>query len=369
MLYKSTILNYRTKVSSFLYICTMRLLYLLFVLTLLSIQSFAQVNNNPFEIQSRLDSVYNSEGRAESSTTNIFDVQRSDDEESLPTNSIRQDSIEVNEESGLVPAVGEDLDEEEKIEEPSDQNPFDVSHIPIRKSKLKTEADAFKTKSKKPKDSNSEGSNAFLFFLHILSALLLAIVINTQKGAIKKISNAITNENVLKLIHREEKKGMKGYHLLLYFSFFINAGIFVYLLGFNFFKLQGWSSYQWIFLGILGIYLTRHLFMFVLGQLFPFKKDSQLYNFTIQTFNNFLGIILIPINLIIAFGPAKTAVPLLYLGLIIIGILTLLRTFRGFLIASSYLQSNLFHFLLYLCTFEILPILLLIKVIGNFEIA
>jgi hypothetical protein len=329
------------------------------------ISGFSQVNANPFEIQSRLDSVYNSEGKSESSTNNIFDVQRAKDEIYIPEiSTISKDSIEIEQVSDITPPVGD-----EDAEVHSDQNPFDVSHIPIRKSKLKKEADAFKSNNIPASERNSSGSNAFLFWLNILTALILAIVINTQKGAINKISNAITNENVLKLIHREEKKGINGYHLLLYSSFFINAAIFVYLIVFNFFKLQGWTYFQYIFLGILGVYLVKHLFINIMGKVFPFKKDSQLYGFTIQTFNIFVGIILIPFNLIIAFGPESTAVPLIYIGLVIIGILTLLRIFRGFLIASTYIQSNLFHFLLYICTFEIIPILLLIKIIGNFGIA
>ena len=340
----------------------MRLYVLSFILSMICISGFSQVNANPFEIQSRLDSVYNSEGKSESSTINIFDVQRSDDDMVEPIVLVNQDSLENEEGSDLMPVVGE---EEEMIEQ-FDQNPFDVSHIPIRKSKLKKEADAFKSKNIQLSDRESSGSNAFLFWLNILTALILAIVINTQKGAIKKISNAITNENVLKLIYREEKKGINGYHLLLYFSFFINAAIFIYLMAYNFYKFQGWKYFQLIFMGVLGIYFVKHIFIILIGKVFPFKKDSQLYGFTIQTFNIFVGIILIPFNLIIAFGPENTAAPLIYVGLIIIGVLALLRIFRGFLIASTYIQSNLFHFLLYLCTFEIIPILLLIKIIGNF---
>jgi len=343
----------------------MRLIFLSLIFCSVSISGFTQVNTNPFEIQSRLDSVYNSEVSEESSTINIFDVERSDDNRATPIKPIIRDTLD-EEESEPIPSVGEEDDEFSETQ--LNQNPFDVSHIPIRKSKLKKEADAFKTQTKKL-NIESGGSNAFLFFLNLLSAFLLAIVINTQRGALKKITNAITNENVLKLLHREEKKGITGYHLLLYISYFINAAIFIYLILYNFFEVHGWKYYQWIFLGILAIYLVRHIFLTFIGRIFPIKKGSQLFGFTIQTFNIFLGIILIPFNLIIAFGPVKTAVPLIYLGLIIIGILALLRTFRGFLIASSYIQSNLFHFLLYLCTFEILPILLLIKVIGNFGIA
>jgi hypothetical protein len=294
-------------------------------------------------------------------------VQRTADKNVSQIELIREDTIIELESEVLQEQAYKE--KSSNTEELLDQNPFDVSHIPIRKSKLKTEAVAFKTTNKKIKDVETTGSNAFLFFLNLLSALLLAIVINTQKGAINKIANAITNENVLKLIHREEKKGVKGYHLLLYMSYFINAAIFVYLVIFNKYEQQGWTTYQFILLTIVGVYLGKHMFLMLLGKVFPFQKESQLYSFTIQTFNIFVGLILIPLNLIIAFGPEKTAEPMIYLGLIIITILALLRTFRGFLIASTYIQSNLFHFLLYLCTFEIIPILLLIKIIGNFEIA
>ena len=345
----------------------MRLFTLSVLFFILAFNARSQVVNNPFEIQTRLDSVYNAENNAESSNINVFDVYRPN-ETTLPVRPTNVDSLELEEESDLVPAVGEDI-VEEVHDAPGGENPFDVSHIPIRKSKLKTEADAFKAPAKQARDKSSTSSNAFLFWLNLLTALIIAIVINTNRGAIQKISNSITNENVLKLIHREAKKGVVGVYLLLYFSFFINAAIFIYLFLFHFYKIHGWMSFQWTFLALVAIYLARHVFLRVIGQVFPFKKESQLFSFTIQTFNLFIGIILIPFNLIIAFGPENTALPLIYIALGLIGILVLLRTFRGFLIASTYIQSNLFHFLLYLCTFEILPILVLIKIVGNYEIA
>ncbi|MDF1694390.1 MAG: DUF4271 domain-containing protein [Saprospiraceae bacterium] len=345
----------------------MRIFVLTIIVTMNGMLGFSQVNSNPFEIQSRLDSVYNSESNKKGSETNIFDVVRSDDNTTVVDTTQRLETSSI-EQSDLVPSVGEELiNENEGVE--FDQNPFDVSHIPIRKSKLKSEADAFTSKNKASKDKNESESNAFLFFLNLLTGLILAIVINTQRGALKKIFNAITNENVLKLIHREEKRGISGYHALLYASYFINAAIFIYLIVFNFSGAQGWMAFQGIFLAIVTIYLLRHVFIMLIGKIFPFQKDSQLFGFTIQTFNIFLGIVLIPFNLIIAFGPQNIARPLIYFGLVIIAILALIRTFRGFLIASTYVQSNLFHFLLYLCTFEILPILLLLKIIGNFGIA
>ena len=155
----------------------------------------------------------------------------------------------------------------------------------------------------------------------------------------------------------------------MYFSFIVNAAIFAYLIGYNLYDQSGWAAFQLCFFGILLIYVVKHIFLSLISASFPIQKEVSLYGFTIETFNLFIGIILIPLNLIIAFGPEKIAIPLIYLTIVVIGFLLLLRSFRGLLISSRWISGNLFHFLLYLCTFEILPILLLIKVIGTFEIA
>lgn len=349
----------------------MRFVLSLFLIFICCVSGISQEGINPFEIQSRLDSVYQFAPEGESSSINIFDVQREDDR-AVPVGSSIIDNIENEtdiekemEESTIVPQVGEDdvgIDVDQAV------NPFDVSHIPIRKSKLKKEANAFSTKKevKKQHTSKEKGSNAFLFWLNLLTGFILAIVINTQRGALSKITKAITNENVLKLNYREEKKGKNGYYLLLYFSFFVNAAIFIYLVVYQMNGIYGWGVFQLIFLVVCGVYLVRHLFLSAVSKSFPIEKEVSLYGFTIQSFNLFIGILLIPMNLIIAFGPENIAVPLIYITLIIIGFLILLRSFRGLLISSRWISGNLFHFFLYLCAFEILPILLLIKVIGIF---
>ncbi|MFT4537060.1 MAG: hypothetical protein ACI9P5_004439 [Saprospiraceae bacterium] len=349
----------------------MRLISKIILFCFLSISGVAQDGANPFEIQSRLDSIYQSVPGTESSTINVFDVVRSDDP-TVTTSSALQKANSTTEESTIVPDVGEeDLSLESFNEQKAVANPFDVSHIPIRKSKLKKEANAFKPNSSTEKNTKKtkKGSNAFLFWLNLLTGFILAIVINTQRGALAKITKAITNENVLKLNHREEKKGVNGHYILLYFSYIVNAAIFTYLVLYNLYNQSGWYIFQLCFFTILLVYVVRHIFLSLISTSFPIQKEVSLYGFTIQSFNLFIGIVLMPLNLVIAFGPENLAVPLIYLTIVIIGLLIVLRSFRGLLISSRWISSNLFHFFLYLCAFEILPILLLIKVIGSFGIA
>lgn len=356
----------------------MRQLLLYSLIIFAHLPLYGQEGANPFEIQSRLDSVYQSQPAAESSSINIFDVIRDDQIIIEPNTSIPTQSSDEPQ-STIIPPVGEDrpINGDKELTETEDIiNPFDVSHIPIRRSKLKKEADAFApakspitSKTKRERSSSEASSNAFLFWLNLLTGFILAIVINTQSGALTKISKSITNENVLKLNHRNEKRGTAGHYLLLYFSFFINAAIFIYLVMYHFYSMSGWVIFAKCFAGVSAIYLVRHLFLYMVGVSFPVRKEASLYGFTIESFNLFIGIILLPLNLIIAFGPTNIAIPLIYVGMAVIGLLLLLRTFRGLLIATRWISSNLIHFFLYLCTFEILPILLLIKVIGKFGTA
>jgi hypothetical protein len=76
----------------------------------------------------------------------------------------------------------------------------------------------------------------------------------------------------------------------------------------------------------------------------------------------FLG----PVNLLIAYAP-EGFTPLLINGtLFILALFYVLRSLRGAFIANNYLLYYKFHFLLYLCTVEIAPALVLIKIISNY---
>jgi hypothetical protein len=98
-----------------------------------------------------------------------------------------------------------------------------------------------------------------------------------------------------------------------------------------------------------------------LGSTFEIAEKTAHYNFTILLFNILAGIALIPINLLLAFGSASLATPVIIIGLIILGLLYLLRQFRGLMIVSDSLGGNGFQFFMYLCAIEILPVLVLFK--------
>lgn len=141
-------------------------------------------NTNPFEIRSRLDSV--AALPVDQTIESLNDTPVSNDESIL----IFNDSLSSE-----------------------SANPFDVDHLPLRKSKL----DAEKAKAAGTQNSNTvkEQSNNFLFWILLLAAALLAIVININVSFIKLIFRSLVNMNLFKLFHREEGGGFTPSFLFL----------------------------------------------------------------------------------------------------------------------------------------------------------
>ncbi len=239
-------------------------------------------------------------------------------------------------------------------------NPFDIDHVPVRKSSISKRTEKLRTQA-----DSTQTSNGFLFWFLLFACALLAIVINTKVKAVGLVSKSIFNENMLKLFHREESTKFSSYLILLYLIYCINLAIFVYLVETNFGGPRGILIFIYILLGVIGLYFVRHTSLGLFGNIFSLSKNTELYSFSIMIFNQFAGMVLIPVNFLFAFGPNSVSDIVLWGGVVILTILLLLRTFRGVFIVSEYLSDRLFQIIIYLCAFEIAPMVIFIKTIMN----
>lgn len=342
------------------------------------IESQAQQGSNPFEIirtnEAQRNSTPNTQTQQDQSNSgNAFEVYRGDDTLIVNTATPMEasDSLANTNSNAPVSNNGEssEVDIDANDMDYLSDNPFEVSHIPLRRSELKEQAVSTKVDPSSGKTRSvvktESSSNTFIFWLVLFTLLLLAIVVNVQRNAISKVVKSITNENVLKLSRREENGGLTGHYIMLYVVFFINLASFVYLIAKMYNGLDGFSNWLIVFVSVTGIYLIRHISMSFLGQIFNISKDSGLYSFTIMTFNIFLGLALIPINLVVAFSPSEIGKVVMYIGIGLILILLLIRLLRGLLIGVRFIGEHIFQFFLYLCTFEIAPILILLRILGD----
>jgi hypothetical protein len=247
------------------------------------------------------------------------------------------------------------------------QNPFEVSHVPIRKEKVKRENLAVAKKATADGNIKEELSSMMKFLIVMFSLALLAIVLTSKTDFFSKITRSISNENMLKLAMREENSGLTLQYVFMYIVFILNLSLFIYMCvsHFEWSKITGMKLFGVSTMITIGLYVIRHLGLYSLGMVFPLSKATSLYSFTVLIFNIFIGIILIPSNIILSFAPKQIFLPTVYVSLGIIIILLVLRWFRGFFISLKYITDNLFLFFLYLCSVEIAPLLILWKAISN----
>ena len=254
------------------------------------------------------------------------------------------------------------------VPQTSSKNPFDISTTaPQRSGEVQnTERASGAIAEPQPnhlETSQSDGLSALGFVLFFVAVMLILIfVVNLNRSLLPKIYRAALNENFSSLLYRERKFSTSRYlYNISYLVFFLNGGMFLYLLA-RTWNLAATSYSIPVFIGgVAAVYFLRHLVMRIVSFIFPIAKEAMQFNFNIVLFNILLGLFLIPINLFLAFGPDVFVKSILIIGLTGIGLTYLLRQFRGFLIASRLASSNVFHFFLYLCTIEILPLLVLMK--------
>ena len=265
----------------------------------------------------------------------------------------------------LVPRLN--LEQQEIVEETtaptSTGNPFDIvvpasgetAPNPIREVVLPDDV------------APEESQNRFLFGTLVVMLILLVVAFSLFRYHISLVLQAFSNDNMLRQIHRDQGVFIQSPYLFLYLVFFFNAGFFEFLLSQHFaWKLPSPSNWEnlLMFVGATTlIFFAKHILLKLIEWVYPFHKEVKAFSFTIIIFSITLGFTLIPINLILAFGPPASHTILIYLALFIIGGIYLFRSLRGLLLGSSYLVSNRFHFLLYICTVEIAPLLILIKLL------
>ena len=316
------------------------------------------------------------------SQTNPFDLKfRLDKEELVTAKPENQQEVEDENKNLPQPPVNT-LKPEEVVEDPADEvepastalpSGDEVAVVPpaeetnIGPEKLVESIEESEPAVEQPVPVRGRKNRSLFLFLMLIAAIILTtLTISSNKHMVNNILRAVLNDNYLNLMYREQKKAGGIHYYILYFVFAVNAGLFLY---FMYSELLAKSSlpFLWRCVVLIGaIYVVRHLFMRYLSFVYPFKKEIEQFSFTVLIFNIFLGLLLLPINVFVAFSPEPFHSFFLYAGLAVFAIVYIFRQLRGIFISSRLVFNNKFYFFLYLCAVEIAPALLLLKYAGAY---
>ena len=274
----------------------------------------------------------------------------------LPSEEVPNDETTT---SGIVEAMPEASDSEDDVEN-EDSTTMVAGSPEIDKGKDSSSSIVTNVAKR------AKNQPLFLFLMLIAATILTTLTISSNKSLVNNILRAVLNDNYLNLMYREQKKTGTFHYYILYFVFAVNAGLFLYFLLSRVIFNDG-VPLLWQCVFLIGlVYVCRHLFMTYMAHVYSFHKEVEQYAFTILIFNIFLGLLLLPINVFVAFSPEPIGSFFLYIGLTIVLIVYVFRQLRGIFISSRLLINNKFYFLLYICAVEIAPVLLLVKYSGAY---
>ena len=241
-------------------------------------------------------------------------------------------------------------------------NPFDIQVRPEKNANRLESLEPVRRKAIKP---NADQGN-FNFILYTGILILFTFLFTLYRPLILQIYRAFVNDNILKLLHRDQIGIIKAPYIIWYLFFFLSLSAFLlqaiewYLPG-TFENL--WKNFGALLLLISGLFLAKHLILILIGTIFPLSKEMGIYSFTIVIFSIILSLILIPFNLLAAFGPVEWQWIIVVLGLITILLCYAYRSLRAIFLTSSKWGQHIFHFFIYLCTVEIAPVIVLFKLV------
>lgn len=243
-------------------------------------------------------------------------------------------------------------------------NPFDIATQPIQKSTTVFPPTTSETNNKGVILTTEDAKN-YLFWTFFIVLAFFTAVVSVARKRLEQSYRAFLNDNFLRQLHRVNQGNFSLSYFLLYLSFFLNAGIFIYLAA-NYYGANLPRNLAWVFLICLGVgaaFLFKHILLYFIQSVFPISKEIKLYSFSIMVFSIILGIVLLPINILAAFASEDFLKIAIWGGLGAILAFYIFRSLRGLSIGSKYLMLHSFHFLLYLCAVEILPVVVLLKFI------
>lgn len=150
--------------------------------------------------------------------------------------------------------------------------------------------------------------------------------------------------------------------------FIASVGLYITLL----IQYKHWADFPFYHLllycaGVLFVvYLGKYIFLAFSGWVFNVPEATGAYTFIVFLVNKVLGIVLIPFVWLITFSPQPIKQIAITISAGIVFVLFAYRYLISFGVIRSNLKVSALHFFLYLCAVELLPLVLIYKLLVNF---
>jgi hypothetical protein len=197
------------------------------------------------------------------------------------------------------------------------------------------------------------------------SVLLLAFVKAFSNNRFNQGVKALFNYTVAQEITREEKVFFHRSNVFFTIIHLLTLSLFVFqlkdLIYSSLIEVDKFSLFLLILTFFTGMYLVKYIFTRILFFVFNDVSTAPEYIFNVSLYNNLLGSFLIPVLCITYFTALPFQFVLLYLAIPLLLIIFVFRLFR--LLKIGQIKGvSYFYIIVYICSLEILPLVVLFRI-------
>ncbi len=127
-----------------------------------------------------------------------------------------------------------------------------------------------------------------------------------------------------------------------------------------------WFHFLYCAAGLTILYLLKFLLLKVTGWIFNISRAVDTYLFVVFMTNKIIGIFLLPFLVVISFSGAVITEIAITLSIIMICLFYVYRFIASYNTLHKEIKISGLHYFLYLCAFEIAPLLLIYKVLLSY---
>lgn len=206
------------------------------------------------------------------------------------------------------------------------------------------------------------------FILCALTSLTLLLIVKLMHSRrLIDFLGFLGNSNYLR-IYLKDHSFFDRFDVLLFINFCLNSVAFGFIVQrAQTRNIEMSSTAVFICIGLLALAICSKIgFELLIGYAFDLYKEMNILIFQQISSLNFIGILLLPINLILVFqfNFEKSAVILCAISMLVVLGFGMAKTVQSNL---SLVLSNFLYFILYICTLEIGPLVVLYDLINVFN--
>ncbi|MBK7028791.1 MAG: DUF4271 domain-containing protein [Bacteroidales bacterium] len=196
--------------------------------------------------------------------------------------------------------------------------------------------------------------------------LILAWIQTNHSKRLTQIIRSVALPYYVNQLEREGNLYNERITLGLGFIFLTSIALMIYkfsvIYGYVPDQFPSYVFYLFILTIVVAYVILKGLVIRATGSIFKTWEHAHAYRLNTLIFNHTLGLVIFPFLLLIFYWKD---LPLFWIAFALMTILLSYRFIRSILIGFSNSKFSIFHLILYLCTLEILPLLIVVKIIRH----